>query len=87
MGLYSALMVERVLLATLACYIIADCSGAEGLILGPAWCFYALFGLHTKALRALSITIILGAATFITDIIFLAAQPRPSAAVVFAVCV
>ena len=82
---YSSRYIEIVLLATLAFYIIADCAGAEGLIFGPAWAFFALYALGSRLARPLSLTIILGAGTFITDIAFLGANPRPGAAVTFAV--
>jgi len=69
--------------------VIGDSAGTEGLDVNPAWVFYALYSLHNRLPRALSLTIVIGAATIITDIIFFAvnAPNLRGAAITFGVYV
>lgn len=89
-NIFSLRFIEATLLTTLLLFVIADAAGTFGLTYAPAWCFYSLYALHSRLPRSLTISILVGAGTIVTDIIYFGATGgkfSSAGAITFAVCV
>lgn len=89
-NIFSLRFVEATLLTTLLLFVIGDAAGTFGLAYGPAWCFYSIYALHSRLARSLTISILVGTLTIVTDIAYFAATGgkfSSAGAITFAVCV
>ena len=92
-NLFAPRIVETVLLVLLLMYMIADACGTFGITYGPAWVLFSVYSVHSRAPRSLTISILVGASSVITDLIYFGVvvnnkQNGVSAgAITFAVCV
>jgi hypothetical protein len=89
-NIFSLRFIEATLLTTLLLFVIADAAGTFGLTYGPAWCLFSVYAIHSRVARSLTISIVVGTLTIITDIAYFAATGgkfSSAGAITFAVCV
>ena len=89
-NIFSLRFIEATLLTTLLLFVVADAAGTFGLTYGPAWCLFSVYAIHSRVARSLTISIVVGTLTIVTDIAYFAATGgkfSSAGAITFAVCV
>lgn len=68
-------ILEATLLVTLACAVLADACGANGMTMTPAWALFALSAMWTSEVntRPIALALYICCITIITDIAYLGA--------------